>query len=138
MVAAGDSGSGLCIGLEGAGVEAEASAGDSGSGSRTGVEGTGAESVTAIVPAAAGNKPGYSLTIVFNFFNIAPLLSFFLGVCLKTPTRMAMIALLVKAFFLVSFRRYVLIATGKRDDVSWIITAQTTPSVLTPVVIVVA
>ena len=102
------------------------------------VEGTEAEAATDIVSTAVGNKPGDSPTRVFNVSNSAPLLSFFLGVCLKTPTSMAMIAFLVKAFFIASFERYILIAMGKRDDVSWLITAQTPPSVFTPVVIVVA
>ena len=100
------------------------SAGDSGSGSRTGVEGTGAEAATVIVTSAAGNKPGYYSTRVFNVSNSAPLLSFFLVVCFKTPTRMEIITFLVKAFFIVSFERYILIAMVKREDVSWILTAQ--------------
>ena len=118
-------------------MEAAASEGDSGSVSRTGDEGTGAEAATGIVPASAGNKPSDSSTIVFNVSNSDTLLSFFLGLCFKTPIRMSMIAFLVKAFFIFSFERYILIAMSKRDDVYWILTARIPPSVITPVVIVV-
>ena len=118
MVAAGEYGSGSFTGFQGAGVEAAASAGDSGSGSCTGVKVEGAEAAAAIVPDDEGNKPGDYSTRLFNASNSAPLLSFFLVVCLKTPTRMAMISLLVKAFFLFSFERYILIARGKINDLS--------------------